>query len=70
MGPHTPLTAYNAMAYGISEGPYTSISVAPPTLIGALPIKPPKNLNIRIVCRFFASAVPMLNKQNARQPRT
>lgn len=37
-----------------------------PILIGALPTSPPKKHNVKIVCRFTATAVPMLNKQKAR----
>ena len=45
-----------------------SIKEAPPTLIGALPTSPPKKRRTNIVCRFFASAAPMLNRQKARVP--
>jgi hypothetical protein len=46
------------------------MSEAPPTLMGVLPMKPPKKRSTRTVCRFFAIAVPMLSKQKARQLST
>jgi hypothetical protein len=58
------------MAYGTSGGPYISINVAPPTLMGALPTKPPMKRSTNIVETFLARAVPMLIRQNASDPRT
>lgn len=33
-------------------------------------MNPPRNRSTDTVCRFFATAVPMLNRQNARHPKT
>jgi hypothetical protein len=58
------------MAYGISAGPYISIRVAPPILMGEDPTKPPMKRRTKILGTFLARAVPMFVRQNARDPAT
>jgi hypothetical protein len=44
--------------------------VAPPTLMGADPTKPPIKRRAKMVGTFLARAVPMFIRQNTKDPAT